>query len=55
MVSAAVLYRQTKADNYQGPGNTEMPEFVPWTSVSGDRGLRTILNKQVRICLHLLL
>lgn len=50
MVSAALLYRQTKADHYQAEGDSaaQMPEYIPWTATSGPTGLRTILSKQVR-------
>lgn len=50
MVSAALLYRQTKADHYQVEGDNavQMPEYIPWTATSGPTGLRTILSKQVR-------
>lgn len=49
MVTAALVYRQSHAEVYQGPEdeNRIMPEYVPWTSTSGSNGLRTILSKQV--------
>ncbi|PVD32345.1 hypothetical protein C0Q70_07778 [Pomacea canaliculata] len=51
MVTAALVYRQSHAEVYQGPEdeNRIMPEYVPWTSTSGSNGLRTILSKQVSV------
>ncbi|XP_056022353.1 nuclear pore complex protein Nup133-like isoform X3 [Ostrea edulis] len=43
----ALQYRQTKSSMYDceaPPG--EVPEYVPWTSTSGDHGIRTFLLKQ---------
>lgn len=48
MLHAAALYRQTKADVYQsGVELNPLPEYIPWTSSSGNSGLRTLIHKQV--------
>lgn len=51
MVSAALVYRQTKVDNYQVVKGTRapIPEYIPWTATSGEKGLRTILTKQASL------
>jgi hypothetical protein len=50
MVSSALMYRHTKEDQYQAKEDVSapMPEYVPWTSVSGEGGLRTVLHRQVK-------
>ncbi|KAK7104815.1 nuclear pore complex protein Nup133-like [Littorina saxatilis] len=51
MVSAALVYRQTKADDYQLQDDQmeRMPEYIPWTSTSGARGMRTVLSRQITL------
>ncbi|XP_076463530.1 nuclear pore complex protein Nup133-like [Babylonia areolata] len=51
VVSAALVYRQTKASAYETPADAEgsMPEYIPWTSTSGPSGIRTILSKQITV------
>lgn len=47
MVTAALTYRQSKEDDYQGPSSDA--EYIPWTSALGNTGLRTILSKQMAV------
>lgn len=48
MFDQALQYRQNKVGVYQSYG-PEILEYTPWTSTSGERGIRTILIKQVHI------
>ncbi|KAK3092820.1 hypothetical protein FSP39_007562 [Pinctada imbricata] len=47
MFHKALQHRQSKTQMYDpGTQATECPEYIPWTSTSGDKGARTILLKQ---------
>ncbi|KAL5008238.1 hypothetical protein ScPMuIL_013819 [Solemya velum] len=53
MLHGALQYRQSKAHVYQNETeNSFEPEYIPWTSAGGPRGIRTILLKQYSITLE---
>ena len=50
MLHAALQYRLNRANVYQAETQLEKaPEYIPWTSTTGNQGIRDLLRKQVNI------
>ena len=48
MLHAALQYRLSKSNIYQAETQLERePEYIPWTSTTGNQGIRDLLRKQV--------
>lgn len=56
MLHKALQYCQTKSAMYdcEAP-EEENPEYIPWTSTGGDRGVRTLLLKQFNTTMEMVL
>jgi hypothetical protein len=48
MFNKALQYRQNKFTVYQSAVQQTF-EYIPWTSTFGERGIRTLLIKQVQL------
>lgn len=49
MIYAANHYRLAQAGRYHSDAQVvRIPEFIPWTSSTGPRGLRSVIHRQVR-------